>query len=205
MERRMKRNHWNALSIRKLVSRPLFFLEKTLFHRRHSPLRALWSLSPIAWAYCQGINYIIVKQDDEFLCNSVSLISLLLCCRHSQLDGNAVTMLPFPGGETDSSPFNDTSAHFLLSTAKIQCHVQSLFINRNEMLALRCSTVSVLNGAKAARWKCNGRRKTENHSCDERWWCHLARWGEDERWYRYHESFSWFTQSRLKVILWFLV
>lgn len=30
----------------------------------------------------------------------------------------------------ESSPLNDTSAHFL-STVKIQCHVQSLFINRS--------------------------------------------------------------------------
>lgn len=50
----------------------------------------------------------------------------------ARLDGNAVTMLP---GRSISLR-TDTSAHFL-STVKIQCHVQSLFINRNEMLALR--------------------------------------------------------------------
>lgn len=80
-----------------------------------------------------------------FLCYLVFPFCAVSILPPSQFDGNAVTMLPFPGRcFSDVSPFNDTSAHFL-PTVKIQCHVQSLFINRNEMLALRCST-SVLNG-----------------------------------------------------------
>lgn len=67
---------------------------------------------------------------------------------HAQFDGNAVTMLPFSGSFFFHLLLNDTSAHFL-SAVKIQCHVQSLFINRNEMLALRC-------GKERVAWRSSG-------------------------------------------------
>lgn len=144
--REKQKNHWNALSIRKLLL-VLYFLKESLFPSACSVI-----FGTNCWSALLGNKLHNGNASWWVLCNIFSHLPVfflsfcVVAILPSQFDGNAVTMLPFPGRNISVVfPFNDTTSAHFLSTVKIQCHVQSLFINRNEMLALGCST-SVLNG-----------------------------------------------------------
>lgn len=142
-------------------------------------------------------------QDDEFcVIFSPTLLFSLLCCFHSRFDGNAVTMLPPLLLSIRGRRFRPRSMIprpiFFSSTVKIQCHVQSLFINRNEMLALRWWSV--------LRWsERREERKTKIIPSDERWWCHLPPSSASRRAGRMKDDIVIVKAlvCSLKVILWF--